>query len=110
MRLQYKTFTRYLNELPTRDLDEASVIRDHILKKIPIDSAKRFIIRLSACCNWAMKSGWITENPFQGMASEIKLPKEKVASYSRSIPFQLKSGKRSLRLSLLILPVRSSLG
>ena len=75
MRLQYKTFTRYLNELPTRDLDEASIIRDHILKKIPIDSAKRFIIRLSACCNWAMKSGWITENPFQGMASEIKLPK-----------------------------------
>ncbi len=75
MRFQYRVFSKYLAGLPTQDLDCANEIRDFVLKTIPIDSAKRFITRLSACCDWAMKSGLITDNPFKGMASEIKLPK-----------------------------------
>lgn len=75
MKFQYSTFTRYLENLPTHDLDRANDIRDHILKAIPVNSAKRFIVRLSACCTWAMESGLIQENPFQGMASQVKLPK-----------------------------------
>ena len=75
MRYQYRAFTRYLKKLPTHDLQCTSEIREHILKNIPVDSAKRFITRLSACCDWATKSGWIPQNPFKGMASEIKLPK-----------------------------------
>jgi integrase len=75
MRFQYRVFSKYLAGLPTHDLDYANEIRDFVLKTIPIDSAKRFIIRLSACCDWAVKSKLIIENPFKGMASEIKLPK-----------------------------------
>ena len=62
-------------ELPTHNLEEAAKIRDFVLKHFPLDSGKRFITRLSACCKWAIKSGAISENPFDGMASEIKLPK-----------------------------------
>jgi integrase len=75
MRYQYRVFTKYLAKLPTHDLERANEIREHVLKNIPVDSAKRFITRLSACCNWAVKSGLITINPFKNMASEIKLPK-----------------------------------
>lgn len=71
----YNVFTSYLKKLPTHDLTQASEIRDFAVKTFPLDSCKRFIIRLSACCNWAMKSGLIDKNPFDGMASEIKLPK-----------------------------------
>lgn len=75
MRFQYRVFTNYLNKLPTYDLHRASEMRDHALKTIPVKSAKRFITRLSACCNWAVSSGMIPENPFKGMANEIKIPK-----------------------------------
>jgi len=75
MKRQYRTFSGYVQTLPTYDLDCAAEIRDHVLQTIPVDSAKRFMTRLSACCDWAMKSGWISQNPFKGMASEIKRPK-----------------------------------
>ncbi len=36
---------------------------------------KRLLTRINACCKWALESGLIDQNPFQGMASQIKLPK-----------------------------------
>ncbi|MFM7450371.1 MAG: tyrosine-type recombinase/integrase [Leptolyngbyaceae cyanobacterium] len=87
MRYQYRVFSGYLRKLPTHDLERASEIRDHVLKTIPINSGKRFIVRLSACCDYAMRSGWISENPFKGMASEIKLPKGEDAEMRDINPF-----------------------
>jgi integrase len=75
MKRQYWTFSRYVEKLPIYDLDCAAEIREHALQTIPVESAKRFITRLSACCDWAVKSGWLAQNPFKGMASEIKRPK-----------------------------------
>lgn len=75
MKNQYQAYSTYLERLPTHDLGRANEIRDHVLQTIPINSAKRFIVALNACCQWAVKSGFITENPFHGMAGEIKLPK-----------------------------------
>lgn len=74
MKNQYQAYSRYLERLPVHNLDQANEIRDYVLQTIPINSAKRFIVALNACCKWAIKSGLITENPFDGMAGEIKLP------------------------------------
>lgn len=71
----YGQFTRYLQKLPTHDISRASEIRDFAVKTFPLDSCKRFIVRLSACCDWGMKSGLISNNPFKDMASDIKLLK-----------------------------------
>jgi integrase len=79
MKNQYRAYSGYLEKLPTHDLDRANDIRDHVLRSIPINSAKRFIVALNSCCNWAVKSGLIVENPFYGMAGEIKLPKSEKA-------------------------------
>lgn len=68
----YGQFTRYLQKLPTQDINRASEIRDFAVKTFPLDSCKRFIVRLSACCNWGIKSGLISDNPFKNMASDIK--------------------------------------
>lgn len=50
----YGQFTRYLQKLPTQDISRASEIRDFAVKTFPLDSCKRFIVRLSACCNWGI--------------------------------------------------------
>ncbi|MGB3494958.1 MAG: tyrosine-type recombinase/integrase [Elainellaceae cyanobacterium] len=75
MHKQYGVQTRYLQKLPTYDLSKAVEIRDHIVQNISPISAKRLLIRFSACCKWAVQSGLISENPFQGMASQLSLPK-----------------------------------
>lgn len=79
MKNQYRAYSGYLKKLPTHDLDRANDIRDHVLQTIPINSAKRFIVALNSCCQWAVKSGLIAKNPFYGMAGEIKLPKSEKA-------------------------------
>lgn len=71
----YGVYTGYLSKLPSHNLDQATEIRDFVLKTFPLESGKRFITRLSACCKWEIQSGLISENPFEGMATEIKLPK-----------------------------------
>jgi integrase len=75
MHFVYGHFTTYIEKLPTYDLSRAAEIRDFSLQTFPLDSCKRFITRLCACGNWAVESGRIASNPFQGMASQIKLPK-----------------------------------
>ena len=84
----YGHFTTYIEKLPTLDLSRAVEIKDFSVKKFPLDSCKRFLTRLSACCNWAMKAKLIPENPFLGMASEIKLPSsQKKAEDEDCYPF-----------------------
>ncbi len=75
MKLKYSVYTNYLKRLPTHDLEKSGEIRNFVVQNIPLDSAKQFLVRLSACCNWATKSGSISSNPFEGMASEINIPK-----------------------------------
>jgi len=82
MRYTYGVYTGYVEKLPTHDLQRAEEIRDFIVKTIPVDSAKRFITRLSACCDLAVESGQIHKNPFAGMAKEIKLPKSDAEDYN----------------------------
>ena len=71
-----KDFTRHRNhiaKLPSRSLDDASVIRDHLLAKLTLNSAKRCLTQFKACCNWAVEEGLIEVNPFALM--KIQVPK-----------------------------------
>ncbi|MEB3359477.1 MAG: DUF3596 domain-containing protein [Synechococcales bacterium] len=81
MRYMYGVYTGYVKRLPSHDLQQAATIRDYVVKEIPLDSAKRFMTRLSACCNWAVESKLIEANPFIGMAEAIKLPKASSEDY-----------------------------
>jgi integrase len=39
------------------------------------NSAKRILTQIKACCDWAVKSQLIANNPFVGMAADIRVSK-----------------------------------
>jgi integrase len=93
----YQHFTTYMEKLPTHDLSKAGEIRDFSVQTFPLESCKRFIVRLSACCDWARKSKLIDENPFTGMAKEIKPPKSQRKTEEEDInPFSIEERDRIL--------------
>jgi integrase len=95
MKYMYGPFTGYLKRLPTQSLENAPRIQAWVLKNVPLDSGKRFITRLSACCKWAVQSGLIDSNPFDGLAAEIKIPKStKGEGLSDINPFSLEERDR----------------
>jgi integrase len=62
-------------DLPVKTVDESITIRDWLIANKPPDAAKRLLTQLNACCDWAMKSKLVSENPFVGMAADIRIPK-----------------------------------
>ncbi|MBD2439881.1 site-specific integrase [Nostoc sp. FACHB-110] len=99
MRFQYKVFSNYVLKLPTQDLDKAIEIRDWVINNIPPESSKRFIVRLNACCNWAVDSKIINTNPFLGMSSKITIPKAQKNDEDDINPFTVE--ERNLILKAL---------
>ncbi|MEM6424529.1 MAG: tyrosine-type recombinase/integrase [Cyanobacteria bacterium P01_D01_bin.128] len=71
----YARYRSHIAKLPTKDLTEAVIIRDYLMASTTANAAKRILINLSACCDWARKSGLIETNPFTGMSAEITIPK-----------------------------------
>jgi integrase len=69
-----KKWANHIANLP-QSLDKAVAIRDSLISKVTLDTAKRLLTLISACCNWAVKSGLLTANPFSGMASDLTRPK-----------------------------------
>ncbi|GAB1544170.1 site-specific integrase [Scytonema sp. NUACC21] len=70
-----KDFIKHRNhiaKLPTRSLEEVSAIRDYLVSNLSPNAAKRCLIQLKACCNWAKEEGLIDDNPFASL--KIKLP------------------------------------
>lgn len=71
----YLAQTRYLEKCPHKFLADGQEIYAWIVENIPADSAKRLLVQLSACCNWAIKNKLIAANPFDELAKEIKIKK-----------------------------------
>ncbi|MGF1673888.1 MAG: Arm DNA-binding domain-containing protein, partial [Rivularia sp. (in: cyanobacteria)] len=70
----YKKIYRCINvHLPVKTLDKAVAIRDWLIANRSPLSAKKILTQFSACCNWAVKSQLIEDNPFADMASDIKV-------------------------------------
>jgi integrase len=72
----YKKVENCLNlHLPTKSIDDAIAIRDWLVANKTANSAKGILTQINACCAWALKSQLITNNPFVGMAADIRIPK-----------------------------------
>jgi len=68
----YKRIKNHIASLPTQKLVDAVPIRDFLLSQLSANAAKRVLTQLKACCDWAVDSGLITKNPFDGMAQTVK--------------------------------------
>lgn len=76
LRIGYTVVSNHISKLPSQTLTNANKIRDYLLANLSRDSAKRTLASISACCDWAVESGLIDLNPFQGMAKKIKVVKD----------------------------------
>jgi integrase len=71
-----KDFTKHKNHIgrfPSQSLEDATLIRDHLLATLTPDAAKRCLTQLKACCTWAMEEGLTQNNPFLTM--KLRVPK-----------------------------------
>lgn len=70
-----KAFNNHVQKIPSDllSLDKATEVRDFLLKNCPTYTAKEILIRINAAAKDALKEGLITRNPFEGLASDIKI-------------------------------------
>jgi len=54
-----------ISKLPTKLLDDAIEIRDYLTDNFSLNTAKRIITNISACCDWAIDSKLIENNPLE---------------------------------------------
>lgn len=69
----YDWVANHISRCPHDLATESQAIFDWLTTHVPADSTKRLLTQFSSCCRWAKRSGLIDINPFDGMASEIKL-------------------------------------
>lgn len=62
----------HIKEFPTKDARKAIQIRDWLLANLSLESAKRILRYMSACCHWAVRSKLLPVNPFDGLAADIR--------------------------------------
>ncbi|MBD2566411.1 tyrosine-type recombinase/integrase [Anabaena lutea] len=65
----------HIKSLPTDRLGDAITIRDYLLATYSANTAQKVLVYISACCDWAVKSKLIKDNPFLGMAGDIRKPR-----------------------------------
>ncbi|MBD1836160.1 tyrosine-type recombinase/integrase [Cyanobacteria bacterium FACHB-472] len=65
----FKRVANHISSLPSQRLRDASTIRKYLINTLTPASAKKVLMYLSACCQWALDEEIILHNPFE------KLPK-----------------------------------
>lgn len=78
--INYSRVENHLKKLPTKNLEDAILIRDFLVSSSSPYTTKRILTQINAACNWGLKSKLITTNPFYGLAQEINLTKNSADS------------------------------
>lgn len=70
----YKRIAKRLIELRKvlPPLQTAISVRDWLLENYSAETTRRTIVQLNACCEWAVESEILINNPFKGMQTQIK--------------------------------------
>lgn len=76
LRSTYKPVERKLRNLPSSiDKMDGASVRDYLLKHHTPEMVRRFLLHINACCKWAIKSGFLTVNPYADIVSTVKAAK-----------------------------------
>lgn len=68
----YSAISYHVNKLPKQSLEDALEIRDYLVDNLKPDTAKKYLNNITACCDWGVNYGHISNNPFLGMTKDIK--------------------------------------
>ena len=72
---EYRNFTKLLDKVDNSLSYDALKTKQALLAVTTIDQTRRMLLYLSACCQWGIRHRQISDNPYDGLASE--LPKRK---------------------------------
>lgn len=65
----FKRVANHIQRLPSQSLARPKVITHYLLDNLSPDTARRVIMQLNACCEWAVDREIIRANPFKGVRS-----------------------------------------
>jgi integrase len=65
----FKKVENHIQRLPSQSLERSKVITNYLLDNLSCDTARRVIMQLNACCEWAVEREIIPVNPFKGTRS-----------------------------------------
>ncbi|MDB9509758.1 tyrosine-type recombinase/integrase [Kamptonema animale CS-326] len=78
----FKRVAAHIAALPTHLLRDARKIRKHLIATLTVGAAKKTLMQINACCQWACDEELISRNPF------VNLPKIKAMKTQNKIdPF-----------------------
>lgn len=69
----FKKVANHIQRGPSQSLADGKKIAHHLLDTLTTDSARRTLVQLNACCEWAIERELIDKNPFAGMARRVKV-------------------------------------
>ncbi|MCL1474410.1 tyrosine-type recombinase/integrase [Argonema antarcticum] len=78
---EFKRIANHINKLPSDRLKDARKMRKYLIENLNPKSAKKVLMYLSACCEWAKEEELVLSNPFN------ELPKLKIKSSRTINPF-----------------------
>ena len=78
--ITYRHVDRWLAKLSNTNINasDAVKVRDYLLQYSTPLTTRRLLNQLSASCRWAIASGLIANNPFEGLGKDINAKKVKV--------------------------------
>lgn len=78
VRRDYAKITRRIEKLAkdAPNLGDAISIRDWLLNHYSIETARRTLVQFNACTKWAMNSDLMITNPFEGVVSQVRKPRQ----------------------------------
>ena len=81
----FKKTRNHILKLPTQKINNPKAIKKWLINNLTIDAAKRTLVQINACCEWAVDQDLIKVNPFR----EIKIStrtanKKKINPFTKS--------------------------
>ena len=81
----FKRVENHIHNFPSQRLNHAKQIRLHLINECSAETAKKILMQLRACCNWALDEGLILDNPFKTLRiSSIKTKAKGINPFTKS--------------------------
>lgn len=68
----FKRVKNHIADFPSQRLTDARRIRNHLTEKFSGETAKKILMYVRACCDWAVDEGLIVSNPFKNLKAETR--------------------------------------
>jgi len=68
----YRQVKNHIISFPTQSINESEIMIRFLNESVSANTAKRTLMMINACCDWAVQNKLINVNPFAGTASRIR--------------------------------------